>query len=84
MRSKAIASMVILFLLSGYALAESPKTGKTGTDWFISVFGQSHLGEGSKKGGSKQSRRFTPPEKVPPTPPGVPIPYPNTGMNKVK
>jgi len=23
---------------------------------------------------------FTPPDKVPPTPPGVPIPYPNTGM----
>jgi len=25
---------------------------------------------------------FTPPDKVPPTPPGVPIPYPNTGMAK--
>lgn len=23
---------------------------------------------------------FTPPDKVPPTPPGVPVPYPNTGM----
>ena len=23
---------------------------------------------------------FTPPDKVPPTPPGIPIPYPNTGM----
>jgi hypothetical protein len=23
---------------------------------------------------------FTPPDKVPPTPPGVPIPYPNTGL----
>src|SRR5690606_33177540 len=25
---------------------------------------------------------FTPPDKVPPTPPGVPVPYPNTGMAK--
>ncbi len=25
---------------------------------------------------------FTPPDKVPPTPPGVPIPYPNTGFAK--
>lgn len=25
---------------------------------------------------------FTPPDKVPPTPPGVPIPYPNTAMAK--
>ena len=24
---------------------------------------------------------FTPPDKVPPTPPGVPIPYPNTAFS---
>ena len=48
------------------------------------VFANNHeicsQGCGGKSVAAMPDVCFTPPDKVPPTPPGVPVPYPNTGM----